>query len=76
MQFYEYKGFIIYPAPRLQFESDTWKIYLTIRRGKRIKSFDALNAFGTKGEATFQCIHYGKRIIDGEIEELTIDDIL
>ncbi|KAF0218865.1 MAG: hypothetical protein FD174_2648 [Geobacteraceae bacterium] len=76
MQFYEYKGFTIYPTPRLSIESDTWMINLTIRRGTKVKVFSAPNCFKTKGEATFHCISFGKKIIDAEIYGYTTNDIL
>jgi hypothetical protein len=34
------------------------------------------NTFSTKGEAAFHCIDFGKKIIDGETECYTIDDLL
>ncbi|SNB46407.1 CV_2116 domain-containing protein [Geobacter sp. DSM 9736] len=76
MQFYEYKGFTIYPMPRLLFDSDTWSVSLTIRRREKVKAFSAPNSFTTKGEAVFQCITFGKKIIDDEIFGYTIHDLL
>ena len=75
MQCFEYKGFMIYPAPRLSLDSGYWMIYLTISRDKMEKSFSAPNSFTTKAQAAFHSIHYGKKIIDGEIDEHTIDGI-
>lgn len=76
MHFYEYKGFTIYPSPRLSLEFDTWAIHLSIRRGDRLKSFSAEHSFNTKGEAVFHAIGFAKKIIDGEIEGYSMDDIL
>jgi hypothetical protein len=76
MHFYEYKGFIIYPTPRLVLEPKYWTVDLTIRRGDKIKAFHTEHVFPTKGEAAFHCINFGKRIIDGEIGSCTIDDLL
>ncbi len=76
MHFYEYKGFTIYPNPRLSLDSDTWTIHLSIRHGDRILSFSAEHSFSTKGEAVFHAIGFGKRIIDGEIDGYSVEDIL
>ncbi len=76
MHFYEYKGFTIYPNPRLSLESDTWAIHLSIRRGDRIASYSAEHSFSTKGEAVFHTISFAKKIIDGEIEDYSVDDML
>ncbi len=76
MHFYEYKGFTIYPTPRLSLEFDTWAIHLSIRRGDRIVSFSAERSFNTKGEAVFHAINFGKQIIDGEIDDYSVDEIL
>ena len=76
MQAYEYKGFMINPNPRLSFASDCWMICLTISRNGREKSFSIENSFVTRAQAAFYSIHYGKKIIDGEIDELNIADIL
>jgi len=76
MQFYDYKGFTIYPLPRLVLESDLWSVQLTICRGSKRKSFNPPHAFSTKGEALFHSIHYGKKIIDDEIFGYTVHDIL
>ena len=64
MHFYEYKGHIIYPTPRLQVESGYWKIQVTIRHNEDIKISSNDNIFATKGEAVFHCINYGKKLID------------
>lgn len=76
MQFYDYKGFTIYPLPRLALESDLWAVHLTIRRGNKKKTFDSPHSFSTKGEAVFHSISYGKKIIDDEIFGYTVHDIL
>lgn len=76
MQFYDYKGFTIYPVPRLVLDSDLWSVQLTIRRGDKHKSFTPPHSFATKGEAVFHSISFGKKIIDEEIFGYTVHDIL
>jgi hypothetical protein len=68
MHFYEYKGFTIYPTPRLHLESGYWRIQVTIRFKQSIRIFNSENIFSTKGEAVFHCINYGKKLIDDGIE--------
>ncbi len=68
MNFYEYKEHIIYPTPRIVMDSGYWRIQLTIRYKNKIKLFSSDLIFGTKGEAVFHCIAYGKRMIDEGID--------
>ena len=75
MHFYEYKGFTIYPTPKLSLRTDTWTIGLSIRRGNKIKTISTAHSFRTKGEAAFHCISFGKKIIDGEIAEITLHEL-
>jgi hypothetical protein len=67
MQFYEYKGFTIYPTPHLQLQSGCWQVQLTIRHDERMKIYASGNMFPTKGEAVFHSISYGKSLIDDGI---------
>jgi len=76
MNFFEYKGFTIYPDPRFTPEFGRWTINLSIRRRDGIKAFSSSCFFSTRGEAVFHCINFGKKIIDGEIEGCTIDDMV
>lgn len=68
MHFYEYKDHIIYPTPRMMIDSGFWKIQLTIRYKDKIKLFANEVIFGTKGEAVFHSISYGKKLIDEGID--------
>lgn len=67
MQFYEYKGYIIYPAPHLVTGSSCWISELIIKDKNVIKKYDDKNFFSTKGEAVFHSILYGKKLIDDGI---------
>ena len=64
MQFYEYKGFTIYPSPKLLSGSSCWMIELLIKNKNVIKKYVDENFFTTKGEAVFHSIMYGKKLID------------
>lgn len=64
MQFYDYKGYVIYPAPVMEIESGCWKVEVKIRHGESLSSYSTETIFSTKGEAVFHALHYGKRLID------------
>jgi len=67
MQFYEYKGYTIYPAPHLVTGSQCWVIELMIKNKNAIKKYDNGDFFTTKGEAVFHSIMYGMKLIDDGI---------
>lgn len=62
MQFYEHKGYIIYPTPHLAV--GYWSIEIVIKYNNVIKSYVNNNVFLTKGEAVFHSIQFGKKLID------------
>lgn len=64
MKFYDYKDYTIYPTPRYSTESGNWKIHLTIRYKTKYKIFTNDISFNTEYEAVFNCIQYGKQLID------------
>ncbi len=70
MQFYEYNGYTIYPAPHLVEGSNYWMIELIIKNKNVIKKYDSDNFFSTKGEAVFHSIIFGKKLIDDGIVSL------
>ena len=76
MHFYEYRGFAICPTPALSLADNVWTVKLSIRRGAQVKSFETAYSFSTKGEAVFFCLSLGKKIIDGDVDGFTVDDIL
>ena len=74
-----YKGYVIDAAPYKLAESKGWSINIYIRHdtGDAIntKNFSAANIFATQEEAIQHCIDFGRRIIDGEIENCTVNDL-
>jgi hypothetical protein len=74
-----YKGYVIKATPYQLKESKKWTVNITIEHhtGERInfKNFSAANTFETKEEAIKHCINFGRRIIDGKIEDCTVDDL-
>jgi len=64
MQFYEYRGYTIYPAPHLVIGSGYWSIELIINHNISTHTYNNDNMYPTKGEAVFHSIQYGKELID------------
>ncbi len=64
MQFYEYKGYTIYPAPQFSDRSSGWRVELVIKYANSFKKYSSEKVYFTKGEAVFHSIHYGKELID------------
>ena len=62
MQFYEHKGYVIYPTPHLAI--GYWSIEIVIKYNNAIKTYVNNNIFLTKGEAVFHSIQFGKKLID------------
>jgi hypothetical protein len=65
MQFYEHKGYIIYPTPHLSV--GYWSIEIAIKYNNVIKTYVNNNIFLTEGEAVFHSIQFGKKLIDQDI---------
>jgi hypothetical protein len=72
MKLYEYKGYVIYPAPHLAGSYGYWKISLSIRYGETVKTYSNDSICFTKGEAVFNCIKYGKELIDNGVVMLDV----
>ena len=64
MQFYEYKGYTIYPAPQFADRFGSWKVELVIKYANTLKKYSTDIVCLTKGEAVFHSIRYGKELID------------
>jgi hypothetical protein len=67
MQFYEYRGYTIYPAPHLVIGSGCWSIELIINHDISTHTYSNDTRYSTKGEAVFHSIQYGKELIDSGI---------
>lgn len=74
-----YKGYVIEATPHQLSESKRWTINIYIRHdtGDHINfsNYYAANTFETKEEAIKDCIDFGRRIIDGEIENCSVSDL-
>ena len=78
----DYQGFLITPRPFQLAESGRWTLDILITRhrdeiGETLeKKISANNTFDSKEDAIFHCLNFGRQIIDGKIENLTVDDLL
>ncbi len=75
----QYKGYEIRATPLQLPESREWTLDIEIVRhtgdAVRLRPFRARNKFQTQEEAIARCFAFGKRIIDGKIEGLTVVDL-
>jgi len=74
-----YKGYIIDAIPYQPAETKKWNINISIRHDTgdavNFKNFSAANSLESKEEAIQHCFEFGRRIIDGEIENCTVGNI-
>ncbi|MFX0202438.1 MAG: DUF6566 family protein [Candidatus Hodarchaeota archaeon] len=74
-----YKGYEIRPAPYQLQGSERWNInlYIAIEKGNQRaeRNFTAGSSYETKDEAIRHCINFGKQIIDGQVENCTVEDL-
>ena len=74
----EYKGYVIQVAP-YPLESKHWKINLYIEKhddqGVKCRNFFAADKYPTRAEAVGHCLSLGRKIINGEVEGLSVDDL-
>lgn len=73
-----YKGFEIEAAPsRLRSGEWTVKVHISIKRdGNTLsRTCDALDTFSTREEATHYCFDFGRKVIDGQVKEISLDDL-
>jgi len=75
----QHKGDVIAPAPQQLRDRSRWTMSLYIQKDSegafREKHFTAGNTFATQEEAALHCIILGRRIIDGESQNCTLDDL-
>ncbi len=70
MLFFDYRGWTIYPVPRLIGGSGRWKVGMIVRQHTQTRSYSYDEEFTTEGEAVFNCIKYGKKLIDEGVKLL------
>ncbi len=75
-----YKGYLLRSKSVHLAESDRWTLEVTVVRNKdsetetRERTFSSENTFSTKQVADMEGIIFARKIIDGEINGLSIND--
>lgn len=73
-----YKGYVIRPTPK-SLVNGGWNgdMNVVLDKGHEIaeKFFFAETIFATPQEAIAHCIEFGKRVIDGEVPNCTVEDL-
>lgn len=78
----QYKGFELTPSPHQLRETGEWTLQVTITkhhnaRGETLeKQCSASNTFKKKEDAERHAIEFGKQIVDGQHDLLSVDDLL
>ncbi len=74
-----YKGYEIRATPLQLPESGEWTLDIEIVRhtgdAVNLRPFSARNKFPTREEAIVRCFAFGRRIIDGKVQGLTVSDL-
>lgn len=74
-----YKAYEIQPAPYQLADTGEWTLNIGIfhERGNemRLRQFTAANSFKTREEAFGHCFNFGRQIIDGKIENCTVNGL-
>ena len=74
-----YKDFEIEASPYQLADSKKWMLSICIWKHKGYESvsqpFSTANTYDSKEEAIKHCFHLGKKIIDGEIENCSVDNL-
>ena len=74
-----YKEYIVRASPYKLAETGHWSLNIYIVRHKGYetveRSFSAANTFPTREEAVAHGFDFGRRIIDGEVEGCSVDDL-
>jgi len=74
-----YKGYIIKPSPYELADDKGWTLNTNIQKhsseGIVMRNFFAKNIYKTREEAVKNCFIFGRQIIDGKYENLTVTDL-
>ncbi|HQU29298.1 MAG TPA: HlyU family transcriptional regulator [Nitrospirales bacterium] len=74
-----YKGYEIKPVPYQLADSGEWTVKIRIFPDcgdeRRSREFSLAKYFKGRDEAVAHCFNFGKQIIDGKIENCTVDGL-
>ena len=79
MKKFHYKGFEIEATPYQLADTDLWTTHIYIwkhqRHSSKNKEFSATNSIGDRDEAITNCLNFGKKIINGQFEGCSVEDL-
>jgi hypothetical protein len=70
-----YRGFAITPRTFQLRGSGRWTLDLLIGRHKALRAFTQAQTYPTRQAAIAACLEHGRRIIDGQVRECSVDDL-
>ena len=71
----KYKGYDIEAKPYKPDNANEWRIDLLISKGLASREFYPKDILKTEDAAVKFCFDLGVRIIDGEVEDCSVDDL-
>ena len=75
----QYKGYVISPVPNKVRDEEAWTLEIRIWKddvaGPKIRPFSAGSTFPTREEAIEHCYRFGRQIVDGDAEGLSVTDM-
>jgi hypothetical protein len=72
---FHYKGFSITARTFEIRGSRRWTLDILISRQQGLRAFSGANTYATEAEAIAGCRDYGQRIIDGRVQDCSVDDL-
>lgn len=70
-----YKGFAIAVRPYQLHDTGQWTVDIEISRKGRTRSFSTTEHFATEAEAVTRSFDFGRKIIDGQVPECSVDNL-
>jgi hypothetical protein len=70
-----YKGFAITPRTFQIHGSGRWTLDLLIGRHRRVRAFSGAETYATEQAAINGCCEFGRRIIDGLVQQYPIEEL-
>ncbi len=70
-----YKGFAITPRTFQIRGSGRWTLDLLIGRRGGLRAFSGPSTYATEEAAITGCREFGRRIIDGRVQDCSVDDL-
>ena len=71
----QHRGFELIARPLHLADSGKWTTLVNIRRQQNVRQVGASNTFDTELEAIVYCFEFGRKVIDGEIPDCSVEDL-